>query len=57
MSDNYESLCLEIWDKAGKPLALITPQHPLTNKQMKKLMQIFDGRHSSESWYKIESCE
>ena len=31
MSDNYESLCLEIWDKAGKPLALITPQHPLTN--------------------------
>jgi hypothetical protein len=49
--------CFEIWDKNGNLIGLFVPEEELTEKQMTKLMKIFNGVDNSESWYNIEPID
>jgi len=52
-----EYFCFEIFDRKGAPIVLVASEEPLSELQMTKLMDLFEGKHNSESCYKITPCE
>lgn len=48
---------LEIWDKSGNLIVIISPMKNLTEVQISAMMLFFEGDSNSESWYDIKGAD